>query len=110
MSDTTWHEPGRATIDACLHLLMNPDQLTVDECLDCCVEGDSVVLMNSAVLLLAQGSTGRLVNPLFPVYCLEPDLLAHGLAGQSVPMSIRQIHECGLVDLVRQHRHCLSWK
>ncbi|MGH8034005.1 MAG: DsrH/TusB family sulfur metabolism protein, partial [Lysobacterales bacterium] len=99
-------EPG----ESCLHLVMHANRNAWDNCQACCGPGDTIVLMNTAVTLMA----GPLaINPSevpIPVFCLAADVRAHGLHEHLAGRNVTMIDDHGLVRLVCLHRHCLSWK
>ncbi|HLF29964.1 MAG TPA: DsrH/TusB family sulfur metabolism protein [Xanthomonadales bacterium] len=98
------------TSESCLHLVMNANPLALDECRTCCGMADSIVLMNTAVTLLAGPSSLEQSDMPVPMFCLAADVHAHGLAGVCAERGVPLLDDEGLVDLVCQHRHCLSWK
>ena len=68
------------------------------------------MLMDTAVTWLLHPELVNITGNEVAFYCLEADVQAHGLSGLPDAADVRQINESGLVELVRLHRHCLSWK
>ena len=98
------------SVKGCLHLVMKASRETLKDCLDCCAPGDAIVLMNTAVTLMA-GPLGMNSSPGSPpVYCLAADLQAQGMQGALPGSGATLIDGQDLVHLVCRHRHCLSWK
>lgn len=103
-------EMGDGNIESCLHLVMNANPLALDECKASCGVADSIVLMNTAVTLLAgPGSLEQAELPV-PMFCLAADVQAHGLVDFFTQRDVPLLDDQGLVSLVCRHRHCLSWK
>lgn len=94
----------------CLHLILRSSGNALDECLACIGEGDSVVLMDTAVSALARPGAGRWLSAGVRMYCLEADLLAHGLGKAPGIQGVERVDDRGLVELICRHGHCLSWK
>jgi len=94
----------------CLHLVLRSSGEVMDECLACIGKGDSIVLMDTAVSALARPGGNRWLSAGVRVYCLNADLLAHGLGNSSGNPGVEEIDDLGLVQLVCLHGHCLSWK
>ena len=66
--------------------------------------------MDAAVTWLLQPEQVNITGNEVAFYCLEADVKAHGLSGTPDATDVRQINQSGLVELVRLHPHCLSWK
>lgn len=96
--------------DRCLHLILRSSGDVMDDCLPCIGRGDCIVLMDTAVNELARPGGNRWLAAGVPVYCLEADLLAHGLVQAAVNSGMERVDDLGLVQLVCRHVHCLSWK
>lgn len=94
----------------CLHLLFSNSSDSVRDCQAQLAAGDSLVLLNTGVLVLLEPA--RMCN--FPddctVYAIEADMQAHGLAGVQAAMAVELIDDTGWARLVMSHAHCLSWK
>jgi sulfur relay protein TusB/DsrH len=97
-------------VEGCLHLVMTASREALTNCLGCCGSGDTIVLMNSAVTLVAGPLAMHPSATSTPVLCLAADVQAQGmqevLAGFGA--AVIDIHD--LVRLVCRHRHCLTWK
>jgi sulfur relay protein TusB/DsrH len=96
--------------ESCLHLVMTASPVALDECAACCGAGDTIVLLNTAVTLLAGPASLERAEIPVPMFCLAADAHAHGLADCFAQRGVLLIDDQGLVGLVCQHRHCLSWK
>jgi sulfur relay protein TusB/DsrH len=94
----------------CLHLVMSFSDAALADCQACSQDGDTIVLMDTAVIhltgrpLLISTSTGVAVR------CLDADVRAHGLGVVVQELDMTCVDDSGLVELVRKHKHCLSWK
>lgn len=95
---------------ACLHLVLRPSGELLDECMSCMGANDSIVLLDTAVNLLARPDLATWFPADVPVYCHEADLLAQGLGQPANFPGIASVDDMGLIKLVCQHGHCLSWK
>jgi len=102
------HKGNASQASGFVHLILRPEGSMLQDCLACCASGDSLVLMDAAVALLAAPSP----KSEFPVEfcCLEADVLARGLGDLVSGSPWKQITELELVERVARHRHCLSWK
>ena len=96
--------------NTCLHLILRSSANVLDECLACIGEGDSIVLMDTAVSALARPGGNRWLPAGVRMYCLEADLLAHGLGKSPGMEGVERVDDLRLVELVCRHGHCLSWK
>jgi sulfur relay protein TusB/DsrH len=94
----------------CLHLVMRSNADLLDQCLACVGENDSVVLMDAGVGLVGRPDFAAWLPGRGSVYCLQADLLARGLGELSISPGLETISDQGLIQLVCQHDHCLSWK
>lgn len=94
----------------CLHLVLRASGEVLDDCLACSGKGDSIVLLDTAVTLLALPGAGRWSSTGGTLYFLEADLLAHGLGQLAGNPGLVRLDDMGLVQLVCRHDHCLSWK
>jgi len=111
MSSLSRLEPMAATPEnTCLHLVLRCSGDVLDECLACIGEGDSVVLMDTAVSALARPGGNNWLPAGVRMYCLEADLRAHGLGKSPGIQGVERVDDRGLVELVCRHGHCLSWK
>lgn len=93
-----------------LHLVQRPDPATLAACRAFCRPGDAVVLVDTGVLALCAGDGVSGFPPEVGMYCLHPDALAHGMAGEAASRGVVTIEDADLVRLVMDHRHCLGWK
>lgn len=96
--------------DGCLHLVMSASREALADCLDCCGPGDTIVLMDTAVTLMAGPLAPGPAAHSTPVCCLAADIRAQGLQDVLAGAGASVIDDHGLVRLVCRHRHCLSWK
>ncbi|MSQ98411.1 MAG: hypothetical protein EXR85_03815 [Xanthomonadales bacterium] len=111
MSSVSQLEPVATTPEnTCLHLILRSSGDVMDECLACIGKGDCIVLMDAAVSALARPGVNRWLSAGVRVYCLEADLLAHGLGKSPGVQGVERVDDLGLVELVCRHGHCLSWK
>jgi len=111
MSSVSLLEPVATNAEhTCLHLILRSNGEVMDECLACIGKGDSIVLMNAAVSALAMPGGNRWLSAGVRVYCVEADLLAHGLGKSPGIQGMERVDDLGLVELVCLHGHCLSWK
>ena len=99
--------------EASLHLIMSAERTVLQRCLSCTMAGDHVVLLADGVLsTLVSGedkvrSLVRLGEP--EILVLGSDAAARGVVEELNTAGLEMIDEHDLVQLVRQHRHCLSW-
>jgi sulfur transfer complex TusBCD TusB component (DsrH family) len=94
----------------CLHLVLISSGELLDECIAFMGVNDSIVLLDTAVNLLARPDIATWLPADVPVYCHEVDLLAQGLGKVVNFPGIAPVDDLGLIKLVCQHGHCLSWK
>ena len=94
----------------CLHIVTSEHQATLTECLSCTGEGDSVVFLASGVMLLQNPAIDPGLFSTCDVYALLSDALARGVAHDTVFKNVRMIDERGLVQLVRNSGHSLTWR
>lgn len=106
--------PSSSVSGVTLHLLSSSAVNTLESCLRAMQAGDSLVLINTAVLHLLepewvqQAALGSLADG--SIYVPEADLEAHGLAHVELPGGIRVIDDVAWAGQVKSHAHCLSWK
>lgn len=95
---------------SCLHLVTRSSDGALERCNAFCSEGDDVLLIDDAVLLLvsAPGETPK-TGPVSPAF-LKPDLEARGLAEIATKLGVRTITDQGFAALLRKHDSCLTWK
>jgi sulfur relay protein TusB/DsrH len=96
--------------ESCLHLVMNANPAVLEECKASCGVADSIVLLNTAVTLLAGPAALEQAELPVPMFCLAADVQAHGLADCCSRRGVPLLDDRGLVGLVCRYRHCLSWK
>jgi sulfur relay protein TusB/DsrH len=96
--------------NTCLHLVLRSSGDVLDECLACIGPDDCIVLMDTAVSAMASPGGNRWLSAGVRVYCLEADLLAHGLGKSLVMEGMERVDDRELVELICRHGHCLSWK
>ena len=85
-----------------LHILNSPSSLS--RCLFSLSDGDTIILIEDAVLLAASPMTLTFSD--ISVAALTDDLDRRGI--RPCP-EIKTLDYIGFVDLCVQHRHCLSW-
>ena len=96
--------------NTCLHLILRSSGDVLDECLACIGKDDCIVLMDMAVDAVARPGGNSWLTAGVRVYCLEADMLAHGLGKLPGIEGMERVDDLGLVELVCRHGHCLSWK
>ncbi|QQD19865.1 hypothetical protein I6N98_08540 [Spongiibacter nanhainus] len=84
---------------ASLHIISN--RQGVQRCEPCLAGGDTVVLIEDAVLLCRDDSWPGQIT----VFALEEDLVSRNIPAGAC----NTVDYLGFVDLCCQHRHCLSW-
>lgn len=95
----------------CLHLLLAPGLEAVQALQRFSMAGDAVVLLGTAVVLLANDDHCRQqLSHGLSVYALCADVLAQGLQPLATEAGIAQLDDTGLLNLVAQFPHSLSWK
>lgn len=94
----------------CLHLLFNYHNDCVRDCLVQLGVGDSLVLLNTGVLLLLEPAWMDELPHGITVYAIEADVQAHGLAEIQATTGSVLIGDVAWARLVMTHAHCLSWK
>jgi sulfur relay protein TusB/DsrH len=94
----------------CLHLVLRSGGELLDECMACAGANDSIVLLDTAVNVLARPDLARWFPPLVPVYCRAADLLAQGFGQSSDCPGVEVVDDQEWIGLVCRHGHCLSWK
>jgi sulfur relay protein TusB/DsrH len=96
--------------NACLHLLFSHNGDCVRDCLAQFGEGDSLILLNTGVLLLLDPAWMHDLPDETTVYAIDADVQAHGLAEVQGSTGSVLIDDAGWARLVMKHAHCLSWK
>ncbi|HET6565311.1 MAG TPA: DsrH/TusB family sulfur metabolism protein [Xanthomonadales bacterium] len=94
----------------CLHLLLSHATDTLNACLQHAQAGDSVILLNTAVLLLMDPAFRDKLPENIHAYVLDADVQAHGLTGIQPSTGTELVNDDDWVGLVMSHVHCLSWK
>lgn len=95
---------------SCLHLLFSHATDTVQACLSHCLEGDSVVLLNTAVILLLDDAWKEAMVAGVSIHALQADVLAQGMFELVGNSDYQLISDPGWAELVMRYSHCLSWK
>jgi len=93
--------------DACLHQLMSSTADVVRDCLQYTAPGDSILLLDTAVVLLLDPGWMRDLPSGVSVFASRPDADARALAGG---MQCDCLDDKEWAALVCRHAHCLSWK
>lgn len=104
---------GRKTIDrasSCLHLLFSHKADCIRDCLAQFRAGDSLVLLNTAVLLLLDPAWIRDLPAGSTVHAINADVQVHGLAEIQEKTDSMLVDDAGWVRLVKTYAHSLSWK
>lgn len=96
--------------DDTLHLLLTHAGDSAGACLSHLREGDSMVLLNTAVLHLLDRDWLKSLPANIRLYAVTADLEAHGLGEISTGSGIARVDDEGWARLVMSHAHCLSWK
>ena len=96
--------------DNSLHLVLTAGKGAFDACRKLCKAGDSVVFLDDGVRQLLLGEPGKKLPPGVAVFYSGPDLDARGLAGAAERAHVRTLADAAFTGLLKQHRHCLSWK
>jgi len=103
--------PSTGQHGPCLHLLLSPGLEAVQDLRRFSLAGDAVVLLGTAVIVLANDKRclQRLPQGL-TVYALCADVLAQGLRPLATEAGIVLLDDTALLNLVAQFPHSLSWK
>ena len=86
---------------------MSASRDALNDCLQLCAGGDSILLLDTAVMLLLEPGWMRSLPAGVSLFASRPDVDARALAG---------IIQCDCLDdrawvtLMCRHAHCLSWK
>ena len=81
----------------------------LNDCLNVCVKGDSVLLIEDGVYAAAAGETSeKLTAAPATLYALKADLEARGLL-QRIRESITVVDDSGFVELAVRHDQVVSW-
>jgi sulfur relay protein TusB/DsrH len=104
--------PAAAVTQAvtCLHLVLRSGGELLDECMACAGANDSIMLLDTAVNVLARPDLARWFPAAVPVYCHKADMLAQGLGQSADYPGVEVVDDLEWITLVCQHGHCLSWK
>lgn len=100
----------KALSENALHLVLTAGEGAFDPCRKLCQAGDSVVFIDNGVRQLLLGEPGKRLPPGVAVYYSQPDLEARGLLGAAEAAHVRTLADSEFTDLLKAHRHCLSWK
>lgn len=98
------------TPQGALHLLLSKSADGLEDCRKNLQDGDTVVLLNTAVLWLLEPEWGRALPAVTIIHVLEADLDAQGMSALPLPEHCKRISDKEWVELVMSHAHCLSWK
>lgn len=89
------------------------EKRTLEQCLSRIGEGDSVLLIEDAVVAAVSGTlfSDQLKNSAKtnPLYVLEPDLQARGLAESGLVSGFNTVDYTKFVSLVTEHDRVHSW-
>ncbi len=100
----------QAVEQGCLHLLFSQATDTLKACISHCQPGDSLILLNTAVILLLDESWNEAMEAGVTVYTLQADVGAHGLSEGAAGSHCKMISDSGWAELVMHYPLCLSWK
>ncbi len=92
-----------------LHLVLGPGAETLSDCASACAPGDALVLSGAGVLALARPDWSRAFPPGMTLGCLRADARAQGLAAEAAAQGVTLLDDHGLVRLVGECPHGLSW-
>jgi sulfur relay protein TusB/DsrH len=92
---------------ACLHLLLGASADAVRDCLRHCAPGDSILLLDTAVVLLLDSGWARDLPDGVCLFVARPDVAARALPWEGQAQCVDDQEWAGLVS---RHAHCLSWK
>ena len=97
---------------ATLHLLQGSGVDTWQQCFAACLAGDVIVAMDAAVMALMPGSAAQAVSAHPPVdlWVLQADASARGFADGQQPGVRGLVDDAGLLDFLRRHPRCISWR
>jgi sulfur relay protein TusB/DsrH len=98
------------TPSAVLHLVLSAGSGAFDACRRACSAGDSVLFMDNGVRQLLVGEPGKQLPPGVAMHFGKADLEARGLLSAATEARVRLLDDDGIPDLLKRHRHCLSWK
>lgn len=91
---------------------LNAGEARLQNCLRMLAPGDSFLLLEDGVYLVAQlraGTQGRsLIPPDVKLYALSPDVLARGISGK-IPADFSGIDYAGFVQLCLTHARVVNW-
>ena len=93
-----------------LHLVCKAGTGAFEACRAACTAGDAVLFIDNGVRQLLLGEPGRLLPPGVAVHYSKPDLEARGLSAAAGEAQVRVLEDSEFTALLRDHRHCLSWK
>lgn len=93
-----------------LHLVCTAGTGAFEACRAACTAGDAVLFIDNGVRQLLLVEPGRLLPPGVAVHYSKPDLEARGLQPSAENAQVRVLDDSDFTALLRDHRHCLSWK
>ena len=98
-----------AKISGFIHLLLTSTPSALRDCRAFTGPGDTIALLNTAVLLPLDAAWGGFAENIQLVF-LSSDAEAHGVGAWLTAAGFTGINGIELVRLVAAGRHCLSWK
>ena len=102
------------TMRKVLHQVLTSDSIAVDDCLSFVRDGDTVLLADKGVALLACGSQLFAAEfrrgVAFRVVALLYDVNAQGLESQAVALGCELLDEMQWVEQTSLHDAVMSWK
>lgn len=94
----------------CLHLVARSSTEALELCLAHFVEGDTLLLIDDGVMLLAGEPGARFESLLMNAVYLREDLDARGLAGLAEQSGARKANDSDFLELLQRHDLCVTWK
>lgn len=93
---------------SCLHLVVGAGGGALGDCLLQSQAGDEVLFLDAGVLNLLQDGGAPVVG-LAETHFAAADLQAYGLLDLAERLGVSVIDDRGFCDLLKRHRHCLTW-
>ena len=95
---------------SCLHFVVSATPSALTDGLNCRVDGDSMVFIDAGVMhLVAESGLQIDLNSPGLAFSRE-DLEARGLLRVARDRGVKILDDRGMVALLRNHEHCLTWK